>query len=138
MPVMKLLSSDARKTAAFATSSDVPGRPSGVILTAWATNWSTCASFNPEVLLVGRERDTPLNTPAIFPNLQHCRVELRLTTPGDEDMSAFANKALRSGETNAAGAALLGLCSGQTIMINGGGTITGFTAAQIALLRGAR
>jgi NADPH:quinone reductase-like Zn-dependent oxidoreductase len=32
---------------------------------------------------------------------------------------------------------LLGLTSGQTIMINGGGTMTGFAAAQIALLRGA-
>ena len=32
---------------------------------------------------------------------------------------------------------LLGLSAGQTIMINGGGTMTGFAAAQIALLRGA-
>jgi NADPH:quinone reductase-like Zn-dependent oxidoreductase len=32
---------------------------------------------------------------------------------------------------------LLGLTSGQTIVINGGGTMTGFAAAQIALLRGA-
>jgi NADPH:quinone reductase-like Zn-dependent oxidoreductase len=32
---------------------------------------------------------------------------------------------------------LLGLTSGQTIMINGGGTMTGFAAVQIALLRGA-
>jgi D-arabinose 1-dehydrogenase-like Zn-dependent alcohol dehydrogenase len=32
---------------------------------------------------------------------------------------------------------LLGLSAGQTIMINGGGTMTGFAAVQIALLRGA-
>ncbi len=32
---------------------------------------------------------------------------------------------------------LLGLTSGQTIVINGGGTMTGFAAVQIALLRGA-
>jgi NADPH:quinone reductase-like Zn-dependent oxidoreductase len=33
---------------------------------------------------------------------------------------------------------LLGLTKGQTIVINGGGTMTGFAAVQIALLRGAR
>ena len=33
---------------------------------------------------------------------------------------------------------LLGLSMGQTIMINGGGTMTGFAAVQIALLRGAK
>ncbi len=33
---------------------------------------------------------------------------------------------------------LLGLSAGQTIMINGGGTMTGFAAVQMALLRGAR
>jgi NADPH:quinone reductase-like Zn-dependent oxidoreductase len=33
---------------------------------------------------------------------------------------------------------LLGLSAGQTIMINGGGTMTGFAAVQIARLRGAR
>ena len=33
---------------------------------------------------------------------------------------------------------LLGLSSGQTILINGGGTMVGFAAVQIALLRGAR
>ena len=32
---------------------------------------------------------------------------------------------------------LLGLSKGQTIMVNGGGTMTGFAAVQIALLRGA-
>jgi NADPH:quinone reductase-like Zn-dependent oxidoreductase len=32
---------------------------------------------------------------------------------------------------------LLGLTSGQSIMVNGGGTMTGFAAVQIALLRGA-
>jgi NADPH:quinone reductase-like Zn-dependent oxidoreductase len=32
---------------------------------------------------------------------------------------------------------LLGLSQGQTIMVNGGGTMTGFAAVQIALLRGA-
>jgi NADPH:quinone reductase-like Zn-dependent oxidoreductase len=32
---------------------------------------------------------------------------------------------------------LLGLASGQTILVNGGGTMTGFAAVQIALLRGA-
>jgi len=32
---------------------------------------------------------------------------------------------------------LLGLAKGQTIMVNGGGTMTGFAAVQIALLRGA-
>lgn len=33
---------------------------------------------------------------------------------------------------------LLGLREGQTLMVNGGGTMTGFAAVQIALLRGAR
>jgi len=33
---------------------------------------------------------------------------------------------------------LLGLTSGQSIMVNGGGTMTGFAAVQIALLRGAK
>ena len=33
---------------------------------------------------------------------------------------------------------LLGLSRGQTIMVNGGGTMTGFAAVQIALLRGAQ
>lgn len=33
---------------------------------------------------------------------------------------------------------LLGLRAGQTIVVNGGGTMTGFAAVQIALLRGAR
>lgn len=33
---------------------------------------------------------------------------------------------------------LLGLSRGQTIMVNGGGTMTGFAAVQIALLRGAK
>jgi NADPH:quinone reductase-like Zn-dependent oxidoreductase len=33
---------------------------------------------------------------------------------------------------------LLGLTSGQTIMVNGGGTMTGFAAVQIALMRGAK
>lgn len=32
---------------------------------------------------------------------------------------------------------LLGLTAGQTLMVNGGGTMTGFAAVQIALLRGA-
>lgn len=33
---------------------------------------------------------------------------------------------------------LLGLCAGQTILINGGGTMVGFAAVQVARLRGAR
>lgn len=33
---------------------------------------------------------------------------------------------------------LLGLTKGQTIVVNGGGTMTGFAAVQIALMRGAR
>ena len=33
---------------------------------------------------------------------------------------------------------LLGLTSGQTLMVNGGGTMTGFAAVQIALMRGAK
>ena len=33
---------------------------------------------------------------------------------------------------------LLGLIAGQTILVNGGGTMTGFAAVQIALLRGAQ
>jgi len=33
---------------------------------------------------------------------------------------------------------LLGLSKGQTLMVNGGGTMTGFAAVQIALLRGAQ
>jgi len=33
---------------------------------------------------------------------------------------------------------LLGLSKGQTIMVNGGGTMTGFAAVQVALLRGAQ
>ena len=40
-------------------------------------------------------------------------------------------------ETAARSIDLLGLTVGQTILINGGGTMTGFAAVQIALLRGA-
>jgi NADPH:quinone reductase-like Zn-dependent oxidoreductase len=40
-------------------------------------------------------------------------------------------------ETAARSIDLLGLTAGQTILINGGGTMTGFAAVQIALLRGA-
>lgn len=40
-------------------------------------------------------------------------------------------------ETAARSIDLLGLSKGQTIMINGGGTMTGFAAVQIALLHGA-
>lgn len=41
-------------------------------------------------------------------------------------------------ETAARSIDLLGLAAGQTLMVNGGGTMTGFAAVQIALLRGAR
>lgn len=41
-------------------------------------------------------------------------------------------------ETAARTIDLLPLSAGQTVMINGGGTMTGFAAVQIALLRGAR
>ena len=41
-------------------------------------------------------------------------------------------------ETAARTIDLLPLAAGQTVMINGGGTMTGFAAVQIALLRGAR
>ena len=40
-------------------------------------------------------------------------------------------------ETAARSIDLLGLTTGQTIFVNGGGTMTGFAAVQIALLRGA-
>ena len=40
-------------------------------------------------------------------------------------------------ETAARSIDLLGLTAGQTIFVNGGGTMTGFAAVQIALLRGA-
>lgn len=40
-------------------------------------------------------------------------------------------------ETAARSIDLLGLTAGQTLMVNGGGTMTGFAAVQIALLRGA-
>jgi len=40
-------------------------------------------------------------------------------------------------ETATRGLDLLGLTSGQTILINGGGTMTGFAAVQMALMRGA-
>ncbi|WP_446742080.1 NADP-dependent oxidoreductase [Silvibacterium acidisoli] len=39
-------------------------------------------------------------------------------------------------ETAARSVDLLGLTAGQTLMVNGGGTMTGFAAVQIALLRG--
>lgn len=39
-------------------------------------------------------------------------------------------------ETAARSIDLLGLTAGQTLMVNGGGTMTGFAAVQIALLRG--
>jgi NADPH:quinone reductase-like Zn-dependent oxidoreductase len=41
-------------------------------------------------------------------------------------------------ETAARSIDLLGLKAGQTLMVNGGGTMTGFAAVQMALLRGAR
>jgi NADPH:quinone reductase-like Zn-dependent oxidoreductase len=41
-------------------------------------------------------------------------------------------------ETAARSIDLLPLSTGQTLMVNGGGTMTGFAAVQIALLRGAR
>ena len=41
-------------------------------------------------------------------------------------------------ETAARSIDLLPLTAGQTLMVNGGGTMTGFAAVQIALLRGAR
>jgi hypothetical protein len=50
MPVMKLLSSEARKTTAFATSSAVPVRPSGVAAEACAANPVICYSVMPAVL----------------------------------------------------------------------------------------
>jgi len=40
-------------------------------------------------------------------------------------------------ETAARSIALLGVAAGQTLMVNGGGTMTGFAAVQMALLRGA-
>ena len=40
-------------------------------------------------------------------------------------------------ETAARSIDLLPLTAGQTLMVNGGGTMTGFAAVQIALLRGA-
>jgi NADPH:quinone reductase-like Zn-dependent oxidoreductase len=40
-------------------------------------------------------------------------------------------------ETAARSIDLLGVTAGQTLMVNGGGTMTGFAAVQIALLRGA-
>ena len=40
-------------------------------------------------------------------------------------------------ETAARSIDLLGLTAGQTLMVNGGGTMTGFAAVQMALLRGA-
>ena len=40
-------------------------------------------------------------------------------------------------ETAARSIDLLGVTSGQTLMVNGGGTMTGFAAVQMALLRGA-
>ena len=40
-------------------------------------------------------------------------------------------------ETAARSIDLLGVVAGQTLMVNGGGTMTGFAAVQIALLRGA-
>lgn len=40
-------------------------------------------------------------------------------------------------ETAARSIDLLGITAGQTLMVNGGGTMTGFAAVQIALLRGA-
>jgi NADPH:quinone reductase-like Zn-dependent oxidoreductase len=41
-------------------------------------------------------------------------------------------------ETAARSIDLLGLTAGQTLMVNGGGTMTGFAAVQMALLRGVR
>ena len=39
-------------------------------------------------------------------------------------------------ETAARSIDLLGVAAGQTLMVNGGGTMTGFAAVQMALLRG--
>src|SRR5580704_14192248 len=45
MPVMKLLSSEARKETALAISSEVPRRPMGTALTMAALNWAVCSAL---------------------------------------------------------------------------------------------
>src|SRR6267143_335571 len=49
-PATQLLSSEARKETAFATSSVVPTRPSGMPGTACSTNCDTCCSLIPRLV----------------------------------------------------------------------------------------
>jgi NADPH:quinone reductase-like Zn-dependent oxidoreductase len=63
---------------------------------------------------------------------------LKVFIPVPERLSLTEAAALPMAvETAARSIDLLGLAAGQTIFINGGGTMTGFAAVQIALLRGA-
>jgi NADPH:quinone reductase-like Zn-dependent oxidoreductase len=63
---------------------------------------------------------------------------LKVFVPVPEGLDLTQSAALPMAvETAARSIDLLGLTAGQTILINGGGTMTGFAAVQIALLRGA-
>jgi NADPH:quinone reductase-like Zn-dependent oxidoreductase len=62
---------------------------------------------------------------------------LKVFLPVPEGLDTIEAAALPMAvETAARSIDLLGLKTGQTLMINGGGTMTGFAAVQIALLRG--
>ena len=63
---------------------------------------------------------------------------LKVFVPIPEGLNSTEAAALPMAvETAARSIDLLGLTAGQTLMVNGGGTMTGFAAVQIALLRGA-
>jgi NADPH:quinone reductase-like Zn-dependent oxidoreductase len=63
---------------------------------------------------------------------------LKVFVPVPEGLDLIEAAALPMAvETAARSIDLLGLAAGHTLMVNGGGTMTGFAAVQIALLRGA-
>ena len=63
---------------------------------------------------------------------------LKVFVPVPEELDLSEAAALPMAvETAARSIDLLGITAGQTLMVNGGGTMTGFAAVQIALLRGA-
>ncbi len=64
---------------------------------------------------------------------------LKVFVPVPEGLNLTGAAALPMAvETAARSIDLLGLTAGQSLVVNGGGTMTGFAAVQIALLRGAR
>ncbi len=66
---------------------------------------------------------------------EYAILKVFLPIPGGLDLTEAAALPMAV-ETAARSIDLLGLTAGQTLMVNGGGTMTGFAAVQMALLRG--